>query len=254
MVKFIIAQYWILCAKSAAIFSAKKYNSAKMRRYADFKNTSSLLPRAASLQPYCSCTMYGTKYIPKRIPDEAATIKRERCRRQYMPILRMRIRTGKTRRQNVFSPMRMLFRISADYAPLWNTCATALCRIKIFRNKSVRKKHLILTFNHFALSIEPASGRQQEDGDGFLFPNPRDGKYRKHLITHFFNKKYPAYRKLPRLYGAGNAAYRFADLCSPTDSRCGSFKDATRLPTKELQEDKKLFFRALRLASVCRRQ
>lgn len=160
-----------------------------MRRYADFKNTSSLLPRAASLQPYCSCTMYGTKYIPKRIPDEAATIKRERCRRQYMPILRMRIRTGKTRRQNVFSPMRMLFRISADYAPLWNTCATALCRIKIFRNKSVRKKHLILTFNHFALSIEPASGRQQEDGDGFLFPNPRDGKYRKHLITHFFNKK-----------------------------------------------------------------
>ena len=89
-----------------------------MRRYADFKNTSSLLPRAASLQPYCSCTMYGTKYIPKRIPDEAATIKRERCRRQYMPILRMRIRTGKTRRQNVFSPMRMLFRISADYAPL----------------------------------------------------------------------------------------------------------------------------------------
>ena len=112
----------------------------------------------------------------------------------------------------------------------------------------MRKKHLILTFNHFALSIEPASGRQQEDGDGFLFPNPRDGKYREHLITHFFNKKHPAYRKLTRLYGAGSAAYRFADLCSPTDSRCGSFKDATRLPTKELQEDKKLFFRVSRLA------
>ena len=111
----------------------------------------------------------------------------------------------------------------------------------------MRKKHLILTF-YFDLSIEPASGRQQEDGDGFLFPNPRDGKYRKRLFTHFYNKKYPAYRKLPRLYGAGNAAYRFADLCSPTDSRCGSFKDATRIPTKELQEDKKLFFRVLRLA------
>lgn len=225
-----------------------------MRYHADFKKTSSLLPRAASLQPYCSCTMAREIYAETCIPDEAATIKRERCRRQYMPILRMRIRTGKTRRQNVFSPMRMLFRISADYAPLWNTCAAALCRIKIFRNKSVRKKHLILTFNHFALSIEPASGRQQEDGDGFLFPNPRDGKYRKHLITYFFNKKHPAYRKLTRLYGAGSAAYRFADLCSPTDSRCGSFKDATFLPTKEFREDKKLFFRALRLASVCRRQ
>lgn len=110
------------------------------------------------------------------------------------------------------------------------------------------RKNLYQPFNHFDLSIEPASGRQQADDAGFLFPNPRDGKYRKHLITHFFNKKNLAYRKLPRLYGAGNAAYRFADLCSPTDSRCGSFKDATCLPTKEFREDKKLFFRVLRLA------
>ena len=57
-------------------------------------------------------------YAETCMPDEAATIKRERSLRQYMPILRMRIRTGKTRRQNVFSPMRILFRISADYAPL----------------------------------------------------------------------------------------------------------------------------------------
>lgn len=178
LIKFIIAQYLILYAK-------KRCNIRRKKLWRRFHAPLC----AASLQPYCSCTMAREIYAETCIPDEAATIKRERCRRQYMPILRMRIRTGKTRRQNVFSPMRMLFRISADYAPLWNTCAAALCRIKIFRNKSVRKKHLILTFNHFALSIEPASGRQQEDGDGFLFPNPRDGKYRKHLITHFFNKK-----------------------------------------------------------------
>lgn len=185
-------QYWaqkIMTALSCALcrFQKNKFTSAARNIV------------AAILQLH-----YGTKYIPKHVcPMKPLQLRRERCLRQYMPILRMRIRTGKTRRQNVFSPMRILFRISADYAPLWNTGAAALCRIKIFRNKSVRKKHLILTFNHFDLSIEPASGRQQEDGDGFLFPNPRDGKYRKHLITHFFNKKTSGIQEIDSLIWGG---------------------------------------------------
>ena len=140
-VKFIIAQYWILCAKKRCNIRRKKLwrrFHAPLCRFQKYKFTSAARSIVA--------TILHQIYTDTCIPDEAATIKRERCRRQYMPILRMRIRTGKTRRQNVFSPMRMLFRISADYAPLWNTCAAALCRIKIFRNKSVRKKHLILTF------------------------------------------------------------------------------------------------------------
>ena len=61
--------------------------------------------------------------------------------------------------------------------------------LKFLEINQCAKNILYYPFNHFDLSIEPASGRQQEDGDGFLFPNPRGGKYRKHFITHFFNKK-----------------------------------------------------------------
>lgn len=145
LIKFIIAQYWILYAKKRRNIRRKKLWRRIYAPSCRFKKRVHFC-RAQHRCNHIAAALWHEIYTETCIPDEAATIKRERCRRQYMPILRMRIRTGKTRRQNVFSPMRMLFRISADYAPLWNTCAAVLCRIKIFRNKSVRKKHLILTF------------------------------------------------------------------------------------------------------------
>lgn len=95
----------------------------------------------------------------------------------------------------------------------------------------MRKKHLIT--NLLFRSVDrtrfgAATGRRRR----FPFSKSTRRKISEAFNHAFFNKKNLAYRKLTRLYGAGNAAYRFADLCSPTDSRCGSFKDATRLPPK----------------------
>lgn len=128
-VKFIIAQYWILYAKERRNIRRKKlwqrFHAPSCRFQKNEFTSAARNIVAAIMQLH-----YGTKYIPKHVcPMKQLQLRRERCLRQYMPILRMRIRTGKTRRQNGFSPIRILFRISADYASLWNTGAAALYRI-----------------------------------------------------------------------------------------------------------------------------
>ena len=99
LIKFIIAQYLILCAKKRRNIRRKKLwrriyaPSCRFKKRVHFCRAQHRCSHIAAALWHETC-----------IPDEAATIKRERCLRQYMPILRMRIRTGKTRRQNVFLP------------------------------------------------------------------------------------------------------------------------------------------------------